>query len=112
MSTNIHGHNRSHAAKQVGLGGHEGLPYLEAVMAFNIAVYIFHTYLDFRQLKVSAVKANTYASTVYHRSPEVQPVQDCFVVQILPGFQCPCLALDLLLLCGMSLLDTDLSRTV
>ena len=58
MSTNIHSHNRSHPAKQVGLGGNEGLPYLEAVMAFNIAVYIFHTYLDFRQLKVSEVISN------------------------------------------------------
>ena len=27
-------------------------PYLEAVVIFNLAVYICHTYLDIRQLKV------------------------------------------------------------
>lgn len=29
------------------------LPYLEAVVIFNLVVYIWHTYLDIRQLRVS-----------------------------------------------------------
>ena len=29
------------------------LPYLEAVVIFNLAVYLCHTYLDIRQLRVS-----------------------------------------------------------
>lgn len=29
------------------------LPYLEAVVIFNLAVYVCHTYLDIRQLRVS-----------------------------------------------------------
>ena len=37
-----------------GASKYEGhLPYLELVLAFNAAVYALHTYLDFRQLRVS-----------------------------------------------------------
>ena len=28
------------------------IPYLEAVVIFNLAVYVCHTYLDIRQLRV------------------------------------------------------------
>ena len=38
----------------IGASKYEGSPpYLELVLGFNAAVYALHTYLDFRQLRVS-----------------------------------------------------------
>ena len=34
------------------LGTGSFFPYMQAVVLFNLAVYAFHTYLDYRQLKV------------------------------------------------------------
>jgi STE24 endopeptidase len=30
----------------------EGVPYLQLLLGFTVLVYVFHTYLDVRQLKV------------------------------------------------------------
>lgn len=44
--------------------GYTGIPYLEAVVLFNVAVYLFHSYLDVRQLKVSLAKLDDSYTSV------------------------------------------------
>ena len=51
----------------------EGVPYLHIFLGFTVLVYIFHTYLDVRQLKVQLLRYCSTATLLHDLPPTSAP---------------------------------------